>query len=63
MARRRRHHRKAHRRHHRRARRGGGMTPQRRKFKAAVKVCWARMSAGKIKVSPKSLGSCMRKEL
>jgi hypothetical protein len=62
MARRKKSHRKSHRRHGSRARRGG-MTPQRRKFKAAVKVCWSEMKAGKIDVSPKSLGRCMKKKL
>lgn len=66
--RRRRHHARrgaSRRRSHRRSRRhsGGGMTPQRRRFKTAVKTCWEKMRGGKIGISAKSLGKCMRSEL
>ena len=39
------------------------MTRQQQKFKVAVKACWRKMAAGKVKVSPKGLGGCMRKAL
>lgn len=39
------------------------MTPQQKKFKTAVHVCWADMRAGHRNVSPGSLGSCMKSKL
>jgi len=39
------------------------MTPQRTKFKKAVKACWSKMASGHATVSPKGLGACMRKAL
>ena len=39
------------------------MTSQQSKFKKAVHSCWASMRAGQTSVSPKGLGSCMRKKL
>ena len=51
---------------HRRARKHRGkrkITAWNRKFGAAAKDCWKQMAAGDIKVSAKSLGSCMKREL